>query len=137
MPASQSASISAELTRLIELLGPCADKWVCITSIYIFGSVARGDATATSDLDLAIEYVSDLEKDDVAMASFHDFQQKVEARSRLLQQVIGRKVSLHGAVNDYRGEDAALPAIRAAAHCPVTTAGKIVVVAIPGCEPQN
>lgn len=123
------ASLTEEQARLVVLLSPCADRWACLKTIYIFGSVARGDNIATSDLDLAFEYLDDLERDNAAMASFTEFQRGIEVRKRHLERLVGRVVSLHGVVIDYRGEDGAFPAIRDAARQPVAAAGKIVVAA--------
>ena len=127
--------VDAELHRILDLLAPCAEKIRCLRAIYVFGSIARGDAHPGSDLDLMFEYIDDLERDNEAMESFNDFQRHIDGRKILLSRIIGRAVSNHGAVHDYRGEDAAWPAIREAARHPVVTRGKIIVAATPRTKP--
>jgi len=123
--------LTDEHARLLGLLSACADRHACLKAVYIFGSVARGDARPESDLDIALEYRDDLTTDATAMHSFDDFQRHVEAFSRLLARAIGRKVSLHGAVHEPAGEDAAWPAIRRAASQPVARRGKVTIAATP------
>jgi predicted nucleotidyltransferase len=44
----------------LEIIAQWADRFECVTSAVIYGSVARGDEAATSDLDVDLEYVPDL-----------------------------------------------------------------------------
>jgi predicted nucleotidyltransferase len=127
--------LDAELHRILDLLAPCTEKIRCLKAIYVFGSLARGDAHSGSDLDLMFEYIDNLELDNEAMKSFTHFQRHIEVRKILLGEIIGRPVSRHGAVHDYRGEDGAWPAIRDAARHPVVTRGKIIVAATPRTKP--
>lgn len=113
------------------MLAPCAESYICLKAVYVFGSVARGDAHPGSDLDLAFEYIGELERDNEAMESFSDFQKHIEGRKKLLGRIIGRPVSPHRAVHDYRGEDGAWPAIQEAARHPVARLGKVTVAATP------
>ena len=53
LPASTHGSLSADLVARIRSLGEAHG----VRNIRVFGSVARGDATADSDLDLVVEYV--------------------------------------------------------------------------------
>ena len=129
------AALSAELQRILKVLAPCADEFCCLKAIYVFGSVARGDAHAGSDLDLAFDYIEGLEKDNGAMESFTRFQRHIEGRKKLLGKMVGRPVSVHGAVADYRGEDGALPAIREAALRPIAARGKVIVAVTPRTNP--
>ena len=82
--------VTVELRQLLEILPPCAETYSCLKAVYVFGSVARGDANPMSDLDIAIECVDDLTDNHRAMQSFNLFQRHVRARKKLLSRIIGR-----------------------------------------------
>jgi predicted nucleotidyltransferase len=45
---------------VLRIIAGWADRFGCVTKAVIYGSVARGDERPTSDLDVDLEYVSDL-----------------------------------------------------------------------------
>jgi predicted nucleotidyltransferase len=52
--------VTLEQDKILKVISAWADKYPCIKAMYVFGSVARNEATATSDLDIAFEYVSEV-----------------------------------------------------------------------------
>jgi predicted nucleotidyltransferase len=44
----------------LDLIARWADRFECIKAVVIYGSVARGDERPDSDLDVDLEFVSDL-----------------------------------------------------------------------------
>jgi predicted nucleotidyltransferase len=129
--AAPQQQLDTEQRRLLRLLSRCADRYSFLKSVFIFGSVARGDARSDSDVDIALEYINSLFLDNKAMQSYLDFQFNVEALARALGRKVGRRISLHNAVYDFRGEDAAMSAVRAAASAPLAQIGKVSIVATP------
>jgi predicted nucleotidyltransferase len=53
-------AMNAKQATAIQIVARWADRFGCVTRAVIYGSVARGDEKPTSDLDVDLEYVSDL-----------------------------------------------------------------------------
>ncbi len=81
LPATDSirdqvlAVLRANRGRLSEMYGVC--------DLLLFGSVARGDATGTSDVDLVVEF----EPNRITLATFLDFTDDLEG-------LLGRRVGV-------------------------------------------
>jgi predicted nucleotidyltransferase len=52
--------VNAKQETALRIIAAWADRFACVTKAVIYGSVARGDERPTSDLDVDLEYVSDL-----------------------------------------------------------------------------
>ncbi len=81
--------LSAELQQFLELLAPCAESYRCLKAVYVFGSIARGDAHIGSDVDLAFDFIDDLTRDNEAMESFNQFQHHLAGRKNFLPESWG------------------------------------------------
>jgi predicted nucleotidyltransferase len=67
-----------------------------VTALYVFGSVARGEAGDKSDVDLIVDYSSDSSFDLIDLA---DVQQRLAARLEAKVDVVTRK-GLHRRIRD-------------------------------------
>jgi predicted nucleotidyltransferase len=77
--------------QVLEEAAAEAAKWECIAAIGIYGSVARGDETLTSDIDVAIEYVPHWQSSDFPLWQPRALDWREEAGKRL-----GRIVHIAG-----------------------------------------
>jgi predicted nucleotidyltransferase len=118
----------AELQRAI--LEECAE-WVephpCVKAVYVFGSIARGDYRADSDVDI---YVETAITGHEMVQDFTDFHEGADGFAILLGGKIGRDVHVHGMVLS-EPTDHAWPAIQAASRTPVAQLGKAMLSATP------
>lgn|SRR5262245_6029358 len=130
-----------ELQHLI--LVHCAD-WAdahpCLKHVYVFGSIARSDYRADSDVDIAVEFQESLEQQrpggarprlgEDLVADFTKLHNEADEFSSDLGSKSQRKVHLHRMVVS-EPEDHAWPAILAASKNPVATIRKAVLAATP------
>jgi predicted nucleotidyltransferase len=93
-----------------------------IKKVYIFGSRVRGDATAASDLDIALEFQFPASVDE----TMWNWNHQNETDFADLKNALEVPLSLHTCA-----DDAAWPLIRAAATTPVLSIGKVVCVLTP------
>ena len=109
------------LPSLAKLVAQWADERPAIEKAYIFGSRARGDHRPDSDLDLAIEFASNLTTRATA-----DWTEQSCSEFADLKSAIGVPLSVHVDLND-----ACWPAILEAKQRPVLVVGKVVCCATP------
>jgi predicted nucleotidyltransferase len=119
--------IHPDLKRLAKIVAEWAEK-LPLKKVYIFGSRVRGDTTAGSDLDVAIEFEFPLTVNE-AMWSW---QHQNETDFAELKKALDVPLSLHR-----EPTDCAWPAIRAAATTPVFSVGKVVCVLTPRVSGQK
>ena len=43
--------------RVLEHVAAFAERYSCVSAIFVFGSVARGETETAHDIDLAVEYL--------------------------------------------------------------------------------
>jgi predicted nucleotidyltransferase len=129
------ADLSGDLLDDVQrtVLTRCAD-WAAahssVGTIYIFGSIARGDYGPASDVDIFVRpQLGDL-TDHSIVEDFTELHGEADGFSILLGHELRREVHIHGMVLR-ESEDHAWPAIVAASATPVATRGKAMVVATP------
>jgi predicted nucleotidyltransferase len=113
--------IHPDLERHAAIIAEWAET-LPIKKVYIFGSRVRGDATAASDLDIALEF----EPPESVNETMWNWNHQNETDFADLKNALGVPLSLHTAV-----DDAAWPLIRAAANTPVLSVRKVVCVLTP------
>ena len=113
---------STELERIVHTLAKWAEL-LPLEQVYIFGSYARGDTTAKSDLDVAIKFDQQNLTDKRTHAWLHENQTDFAD----LKNALGVPL-LHLHAEEF---DAAWPAIVAAARNPVLVVGKVIVAPTP------
>jgi Nucleotidyltransferase domain len=116
-----------DLKRQAKILAEWAEK-LPLKKVYIFGSRVRGDATAASDLDVAIE----LEPPLTVNEAMWNWKHQEETEFAELKKALDIPLSLHRDEDDH-----AWPAIRAAATTPVLSVGKVVCVLTPRVSGKN
>jgi predicted nucleotidyltransferase len=120
------------LRTILDEVAAEAAKHDCIATMYIFGSVVRGDHSSSSDLDIAVDYVDPTSSPTTEWTeSYTRWQGTAEKWALALGSMIGRKVSLHRMFHLFDREDAAWPAIDEARKCPAATKGKAIMVYTP------
>ena len=118
-----SSNSPCDLQSIVEVVARWADHRPVIKTAFIFGSYARGEARADSDLDVAICL-----RGLPTREATEDWTQQHEsgfAELRAALEVIGvPKLSVHDRQNDH-----AWPAIREAAQNPVLILRKVICCA--------
>ena len=125
----RSSNSPCDLQSIAEVVAGWSDNRPAIKTAYIFGSYARGEARAGSDLDLAIGIGGPLTHE--ATVDWIQQHESEFAELRAALEVIGvPKLSVHDRQNDH-----AWPAIREAAKNPVLILRKVVCCATPPRQP--
>jgi predicted nucleotidyltransferase len=114
-------SIDPDLERIVKIVAEWAEK-LPLKKVYIFGSRVRGDATADSDLDVALEF----EPPSTVNQEMWNWQYQNDTDFADLKRALGVPLSLHT-----DPEDSAWPVIRAGAMKPVLSVGKVLCVMTP------
>jgi predicted nucleotidyltransferase len=52
--------LTPKQTAILTEIAAWAEAYPCLAKVHVFGSIARDEATANSDLDIAFEYVPDI-----------------------------------------------------------------------------
>jgi predicted nucleotidyltransferase len=118
--------IHPDLKRLAKIVAEWAEK-LPLKKVYVFGSRVRGDATAGSDLDVAIEF-----EEFPLNEAMRNWQHQNETDFAELKKALDVPLSLHR-----EPTDCAWPAIRAAATTPVLSVGKVLCVLTPRFNEQK
>src|SRR5262245_53027875 len=82
----------------LEIIAQWADRFECVTSAVIYGSVARGDEAAGSDLDVDLEYVPDLTAPGM-VGSYKEVQDSFADLSDKIKREVGHRLKLSNYVN--------------------------------------
>jgi predicted nucleotidyltransferase len=117
--------LSPELKRYANVLAKWAEH-LPLKHIYIFGSRVRGDATDSSDLDIALVFAPPSTVDE----RIWNWNQQNATDFRALREELGVVISLHTEKND-----AAWPDILAGAAEPVFSVGIVSCVITPRRKP--
>jgi hypothetical protein len=101
-----AARVQARIKTVIDLLpshpfigGRTDDPTIRRLVVTPYPYLVLYEVGAGSDLDLAFEYIDELERDNEAMESFTDFQKHIDGRKRLLGSIKGRPASRHKTVH--------------------------------------
>jgi predicted nucleotidyltransferase len=117
--------------RTLEAVAALAERHECIKSIYIFGSVARGQTASANDIDLAVEYVDNLARSDLT-EDYTQFQSRYQEWALEQSECLARRVRFsHIYCKDKRQGDLVWERIIEAAREPVGNLGKAVMAATP------
>jgi predicted nucleotidyltransferase len=92
--------VNTKQETAIRIIAAWADRFGCVTRAVIYGSVARGDEGPTSDLDVDLEYVSDLTAPGMAR-SYTEAQGSFEDLSNHLFREIGHRLRLSNYVKHH------------------------------------
>ena len=85
--------VNAKQKNAIRIVADWAARFPCLTGASIYGSVARGNETPTSDLDIDLEYASDLTAPGMAV-SYTEAQASFEDLCNELFREIGHRLRL-------------------------------------------
>lgn len=116
--------------ELLELLAGWADQHPCLQGVYLFGSAARDEMRPTSDIDIAVKFVADINLNDDLVDDYMRLQATYDAWAKTLGSRFGHVVHMHR-INWGQEEDDAWPAIQRAAQEPVGALRKAAIVATP------
>jgi predicted nucleotidyltransferase len=83
--------VNAKQVAAMRIIAAWADRFGCVTEAVIYGSVARGDERPTSDLDVDLQYVSDLTASGMAR-SYAEAHGSLENLSNDLFRAIGHRL---------------------------------------------
>jgi predicted nucleotidyltransferase len=78
---------------VLDLIARWADRFECIKAVVIYGSVARGDERLDSDLDVDLEFVSDLSGAGM-LTSYTDAQRSFDELDKDVSRAIGHALQL-------------------------------------------
>jgi predicted nucleotidyltransferase len=121
-------SMHSDLERQVRVIAEWAEE-LPLRKVYIFGSRVRGDATADSDLDVAIEF----EPPQAVNKAMWNWQYQNDTDFADLKRELGVTLSLHSDPGD-----SAWAAIWAGAMKPVLSVGKVFcVITPPGVQRQR
>jgi len=95
---------------ILEHIAGWAAKYPCIKAIHVFGSIARQEEKPTSDVDIAFEYVPEIESDSDMLTCYTNVNADWEAFAYSLRDRFGHLGSATGLFPPY--DRAAWAAIR-------------------------
>lgn len=111
----------------LETIARWADRFECVKSVVIFGSVARGDEGPTSDLDVDLEFVAPLTGAGMAK-SYVKARRSFEDLRKEILGATGHSVELSNDVLDHL-DDIARRAIECGTEIGVLGKARIVATA--------
>jgi predicted nucleotidyltransferase len=79
--------LTPKQTAILTEIGDWAEGYSCLAKVHVFGSIARADDTAKSDLDIAFEYVPDIGEGHANTACYT----RVNADWESLAEALGRE----------------------------------------------
>jgi predicted nucleotidyltransferase len=92
--------VNAKQETALRIIAAWAERFDCVTKAVIYGSVARGDEGPTSDLDVDLEYVSDLTAPGMTK-SYDETHDSFEELCNDLFQAIGHRLRLSNYVKQH------------------------------------
>jgi predicted nucleotidyltransferase len=111
-----------------------AARYHCVVTIYVFGSVARGEIETAHDVDLAVEYL-DMDQLVNCADSYTAFQAAFDDWAKAGTKLFG-KPFIFSRVHIKDPDDDAWRAIKLAAKTPVARIGKAILAATPRHAPK-
>jgi hypothetical protein len=124
--------------RVLERTAALADAFPCIKTLFVLGSVARGETATCNDVDLSVDYfgIPEMARERVKGDAYGKFQATFEDWAIESSEHFGGPFRwAHIYVND--PEDNVRKAIRKAALSPVAVQGRAMMVATPRIKPLS
>jgi len=84
--AAPPTEMNSKQKTALQIIADWADRFACVKSAVIYGSVARGDEKPTSDLDLDLQFESDLTVPGMAVSYTHAQQSFDELHAQILSE---------------------------------------------------
>ena len=120
--------LGGKQSEVLEHVAAFAARFDCLEAIYIFGSVARGDFSAASDIDLAVHYRADMGRSSDLTESYTQFQSQQEEWTHAASERFGMPVKFARLYATDRDDDTWFEILRAAEK-PVARLGKAILAA--------
>jgi len=115
--------------RLLEHVAVFAARFQCLSAIYVYGGVARGETATADDVDLAADFLPEEVMARECGESYGQFQWAFEDWALASRDLFGRTFRFSRAfIGETGGE---WSAVKAAAENPVAVIGKAVLAATP------
>jgi predicted nucleotidyltransferase len=103
--------LTTKQKAILDHVGAWAATYPCIKVMHVFGSIARNEETAESDIDIAIEYVENLHSDMALTACYAQVNGDWESLAASLKVKFGHQPKIAGLFPPY--DHKAWAAIRA------------------------
>jgi predicted nucleotidyltransferase len=81
---------------ILDYIATWAATYPCIRVMHVFGSIARGDEKPTSDIDIAFEYVANIEKTQAMVTCYTQVNEDWDDLAYSLQKRFGHLGSVTG-----------------------------------------
>jgi len=122
--------MNGQQRTILEEMNAFAENFPAIKALYLFGSIARGDDVATSDIDIAVDWVDDVQTNQEMIVSYCQFQPAGLIWGDALAAVMLKPVCFIRHNIDTL-DDPAWPAIQEGARNPLARVGKAIMVWTP------
>lgn len=114
--------------RILEHAAEFADRYECVTAIYLFGSVARGETERAGDIDLAVDYLS-LEDAAKIVESYEKIQSEFTDWAKAASILFGKPVKFSRIYIDEFGDE--WDVVKEASKSPTAKIGKAMLLVTP------
>lgn len=121
--------------QILRHVAEFAGRFDCVEVIYVFGSVARGDWTAASDVDLAVKYRDGIDSSFALYESHNDLQCTFEDWRDESSKLFKMRFKFERIYRSDR-DDETWFAVLKAAETPVGQIGKAIMAATPRHSPK-
>src|SRR6266700_2722522 len=92
----ESCKLTSKQQGILDAIAAWASNYPCINTIHVFGSVARNEAHHASDLDIAFEYVPELNSDDAMVECYTKVNTDWENLAASLKEKFGHQPTQTG-----------------------------------------
>jgi predicted nucleotidyltransferase len=130
-------ALSIFQARVLEHVAAFAARYPCVTALYIFGSVARGETASAEDVDLAPDFLPlDVMARDCA-DSFTAFQAEFKDWELASSELFARPFRFARSHFTDRDDEPWWVAVKEAGKSPVAVVGKAIMAATPRHKPKG
>jgi predicted nucleotidyltransferase len=88
--------VTPKQVGILSHIAAWAASYPCIHVVHVFGSIARNQATPISDIDIAFEYVANIDKDSALVASYTKANEDWDKLVEDLKSKFGHQPSITG-----------------------------------------
>jgi predicted nucleotidyltransferase len=83
--------VTPKQAAILTDIGNWAEAYPCLAKVHVFGSIARDDDTANSDLDIAFEYIPEVAEGHANTACYTQVNEDWDALAEMLRRKFGHQ----------------------------------------------